>query len=236
MQKSKYFAKFSFLSLLIIASCATEAQKKMTGISETLDIGTNSSKACIKDVQTNPKYNLLSKYYPQNDDFTLEQLSSRSLPTNSEANLYMQFANDMKSCRKIFLETLNKISPHFKASVMNSELQLDKVGVEIAQRKITWGEASRRVKEISVVENNELLRAATQIETNLNQEHYAEMQNRRVAGEAFGEALQASGSALQQGAYQQQILRQNREVINNTNRSINTNCSNFGNTISCTSY
>lgn len=231
-----YLMKFFFLSLILMAGCATEAQKKMTGISENLDTGMSSAKACINDVQTKPKYNILSRYYPQNDDFSLEQLTNQSLPTDAEAKLYIQFANEMKSCRRIVLETLNKVSPYVKAEVMSYELQLDKVSIEIAQRKITWGEASRKVKEISVAENNELLRVSSQIESSLNQQHNAELQSRRAAGEALGEALQTSGYALQQGIYQQQVLRQNRQNLSNANRSINTSCNNFGSTINCSSY
>lgn len=233
MRSFKSLRLFVFLMPIALGACATAAQRQMEGMKQTLVSGIASTTACINDVQSNPKYSSLSKYMPpQNDDFTMEQLSNQSIPTIAEAKLYTQFSNDMKSCKKTFLEASNKTSPLLGSVVLNTNTRTDNVSVEIIQRKITWGEAARRFKEISAAANADYMQAAAQIDNSLNQQHQAEMQQRQEAGAA----MQRAGYAMQQSAYQQQMLNQNQQIINNMNRPVNTTCNGFGNTVNCTSY
>jgi hypothetical protein len=46
----------------------------------------------------------------------------------------------------------------------------------------------------------------------------------------------AVAQAFSNAMYQQQLLNQNQQMINNRNRPVTTNCNRFGNSVNCTSY
>jgi len=119
------------------------------------------------------------------------------------------------------MATTPSLVPILAAEYINGEDNL----LLLVQRKQSWGEFSKRRRDILFEGNAQLAAEAHRIEAGLEQSHEAELAARQAA-------IQAVGNALERGA-------QTWQANINANRPVFTNCMRIGyqgSMLNCTTY
>jgi predicted transcriptional regulator len=89
--------------------------------------------------------------------------------------------------------------------------------VDLIQKKQSWGEHLRRVKDAVVEAKLQISQENQRIVAGLNHSHEAELARRQAAANAMSQYLET------------------QQIINNMNRPVTTNCNQFGNIVNCVS-
>src|SRR5262249_1844518 len=144
---------------------------------------------------------------------------------DEDVQVIIAIHNEAASCREQAIEDYMKIAPGIVPTLVQSYHMFDFITVELIQRKITWGEANKRLLAGRDELRVKLQAAAVQIDRELAASHQAELAQR-----------QAALNALSQWTHQQQVLLQNQQLISTLNRPLITNCTNYGDSIHCSSY
>ncbi len=183
--------------------------------------------ACVRKIETNPAYRPMFQRIPFDARVnpTLTQLADNGVPNDEDIEAIIAIHNELAPCRERAIEDLMKIIPGIVPIHIQSLHAMDLIFVDLIQRKITWSEANKRRVALRDDSTAKLQVAGVQLDRELVASHHAELAQR-----------QAALDALRQWAYQQQVLRQNQQLINSLNRLVITNCSNYGNSVRCSSY
>jgi hypothetical protein len=181
--------------------------------------------SCFQELREKPEHaELLTKLYMSEDslNFPLSYLTNASRPARKDlANLFA-FHAGLQVCRKLLLDGQSKIHPLIVSTQVEGFTASDKLWTEFASGKTTWGEFNTRRKDVAVEAQRRMLAASQAIEGQLTDNHRYEVARRQRAAEA-----------LSQWAAQQQAINVQRQAVNAMNRSRTTNCTGFGNAISC---
>jgi hypothetical protein len=110
-------------------------------------------------------------------------------------------------------------------TLVQSFSEKDKVYTDFVDGRMTWGQFNQSLKDIGEKTQVAGMRAANQIDANLQNQHAFEIEQRQRAAAAF-----------QQWAYQQQVLANQRAAIAAANRPVTINCNYAGATAQCTSF
>ena len=179
----------------------------------------------MQKIDSNPAYKNIFARIPGGRNITLLHLADTTMPSDEDVKNIIAYHNDLSHCRARGIEDYMQIAPSVIPIVVPSYYASDLVTVELIQKKITYGEANKKKQAIYLE-----LMSKLQVEIDrLNREFSASYQA-QMAQQA------AAFNVLSQWLYQQQILRQNQQLINAINRPVITDCSRFGNSINCTSY
>lgn len=221
-----------FITTMALVGCATNAENQYESINKGLTDINAQVEQCFAGIDNNSSYNIIRNYLPiSNSGETIEMLSNQKIPTQQESKVLTSLANDMKKCRNIRTSGQYKISNALGSISQENSDRKDALYVSLIQRKITWGEGVKQLKQINSDSAQKEAIAFANIQGGLQNQHNAEIAQRQRAAMV----MQNAGYQMQQNAYQQQMLYQNQQVINNMNRPINTTCNSFGSTVNCTS-
>lgn len=208
------------ISVLVLGSCATAAQRQAVQSRDGLRMVTAEYKACAVAVRNSPEYAPLLPHMsdPDSGQPTMAQLTDGSTPTAQEASLVASFYDATTPCRSTALHGLSVVRPDLAPIVASAYTTRAAATALLVQRKITWGEAAQRAQVRVSALRQALEDADHQWLTELRAENREELAQR-----------QAAGAALANWAQQQQM-------INAINRPVITNCNQWGSTVNCVSH
>lgn len=213
------------LLCFLMASCQTSAQKQANTVMENLKITVQKLGVCEKDVSANPMYRPLGNCFPSGGNApTLMQLTNKKLPTDEEVQLIISWHNDRARCRVIRIEGLMNSVPGLVPSTVEHYYDTDLVLADLIERKITWGEANKKFHALNLEFQQKWTQIAFDFMKELTASHQAELAQR-----------QAAYNSLQQWRQNQEVLRQNQQMIDSLNRPVITDCTRLGNSVHCTS-
>jgi len=101
---------------------------------------------------------------------------------------------------------------------------LDLILSYLIERKITWGEANKRLSASFLDLQTQSISTVKQLDRELSAAHNNELAQRQAAYNSF-----------RQWRQNQEALRQNQQMIDSLNRPVITDCTKFGSGVRCTS-
>jgi hypothetical protein len=213
-------------TVVTVAACATAAQREAAGIVTKAAKAKADFAACMVGIAGKPEYAALVKHIPNDiSAATIEQKADQSLPTAPEAKSVLAWRSESLGCRQTFFADVQGFAPGMAPVLTKAYNASDQVWVKLVHREVSWGGAIQQLADIQVAGQEGTQAVAKEMTADLEQQHQAELAQRR----AFGEALAQAGANIQQA-------QQNQQLINAINRPRTTTCNAFGNTASCTSY
>jgi hypothetical protein len=106
--------------------------------------------ACIAEVRSRPDYASAQAHF--NDlgtgAFTMAQLTDDRTPTLAESRLIVSYIDEITPCIVKFIESATHVSPAIGPILLQVKSSGDGIMVLLAQRKLTWGDASQRLKQV----------------------------------------------------------------------------------------
>ncbi len=100
---------------------------------------------CIQKANDNPAYGMLFKKMPKKGDPTLTQLSDKNLATDAEIKAVTTYYDEIRPCRELLINAMMDINPAMGTITAQSIHVEDFIIVDLIQRKITWGEANKKM-------------------------------------------------------------------------------------------
>jgi hypothetical protein len=212
--------------LLSLGGCSTQAQIEASQIASATAGANASFQACTQNVANNPEYAPIElktpiSAYPQ---WSLQMLNDNSSPSKKEILLLYRVYGDMQECRKIPLDAASKMHPLLLLAAIETYSESDKLWAQVTAGRLRWGQFNQGRKQIYTGGQEKVLQANTQISAELNNQHYAELEERERAAAAF-----------QEWASQQQQIALQAQAIATMNRPRVINCSYLGATAQCIS-
>ena len=179
-------------------------------------------KACTESAYSKPEYSLIAAHLSSpemNYQPTMAQLADEKYPSKKEADLLIRYQDDIRACRQPALEKIGGVTPSIAQVLSESGIKGDAIVMQLAKRKITWGQAAEQKQDLLVITQKKILAANSQIEDRLNASHQAEMRERQRQFEA---------------SEQRRLMQQS---INRADMPTTTNCTSYvANQINCQSY
>jgi hypothetical protein len=212
----------AWLISILLAGCATQAQMQAEELQSSLNRITQEATACYQAAFSDPDVQILREKTPlevrTNSSPSLAMLSDKSYISDAEADASFKLHAMVTPCRNKMVESLQQSAPMYVPVVVGHYVRSDETLVKLHNKEITWGQAN----EASQVEKYRYISESQAIDqkvaAGLSNAHSQEMAQR-----------QAAANALQNWAYQQQ-------VISSLNRTRYTNCTYIGGTMNCTTF
>jgi hypothetical protein len=209
----------SILLLSLLCGCPTATQRHF----ETMKTGNQQANAemdaCVSAAYNSPDGAARRAHLPLRlRDATLQQLSDQTFPTPAEVQQTFAYHSQIQACRKAFLASRAQSEPALVPILVSNFNRLDDDLIALTQRKLSWGEYLRRVRDRAAETEAALQAADHQVVSDLKQEHAEEMAQRQRAAEALAAWVQT------------------QQLINAANRPVITNCSGVGNSINCVTH
>lgn len=188
--RGKRMRNHSLVSLLIcfiVASCQTAAQKRAEGITAHLANLGNVFKACQEPVINNTKYSrVIGNLYM---DFTtspsLDMLNNKDYPSNDDVAALYSIHEELQPCRNILIQGLGSIHPALVVFSAEHYARFDGNYLKLVNKEVTWGEANQwrlTHKQWMLAEMNKI---ENQIDTEIQNSHQFELQQRQAANAAW---------------------------------------------------
>jgi hypothetical protein len=214
------------LSLLGVAGCATAAQQESARLTQTNAEGVKAATACFDRVKASEPYQALKDKFGGDGQSSLAMKTNAEKATPAEARLVLALHQEyLMPCRKMNLENFGKVHPSIAMALAENYTKADANYAALVTYKETWGEFVTERDALGVQLQARLASASAAINRDLNASHNTEVAQR-----------QAAAAALQNWAYQQQVLLQNQQAINAANRPRMTNCQYVGTYLNCTTF
>jgi hypothetical protein len=206
---------------LTLSAYATQAQRQANVIHDNADeIGTELQ-ACLVQSNDFPEYSVLRRHAPERGmPPSMEQLTDRSTVTAAETQaLYIAHAR-ASQCRQHELQALMPVLPTVASILASAYAQREDNLIDLIQGKTTWGEYTRRQRDLDNDSRQRIIDEQQRIFAGLEQSREAELSRRQAAAASFSQYMQT----------QQMIETMNRPAI--TIPKVTT-CSAYGNTANC---
>jgi hypothetical protein len=204
--------------LLLLAGCATAAQRQMQNIHQTVLAAVTELKTCQAAVRELPEAEALREHLPRDlRDATLDQMMDKSKVTAEQIAAIKLIHPKIAECRRTFLDHIEPVLPSIAAIYADEMQQGDARLIELLQRKITWGTYITNGKETGVAFKPKIDAEWQKIAGGLERSHEAELAQRQAA----------ANSLMQYYQTQEMIDAMNRPQINTAT------CTSMGNTVNC---
>lgn len=146
-------------------------------------------------------------------DWTAQQLSNQTKLTITEAKIYSKYSADIRKCKKSLVDGMTNASPAFSNAMENALARVDRIDVELKNRRMSWGEAALKTQESAATLKSDLLKAVVGIEVELQQAHQEEVAKRNEAtGKLISGAAAVGGAALAVAASRNKSTDNNSEM------------------------
>ena len=215
-------------AFFLVAGC-TGAQMESSRMQKVAAETYTTGRDCLQRIIDNPEYeNIKTKTYLGFDNqFPLQMLTDTSRPTKEDIKLLYKIYGETQECRKMMLDGAAKTHPLVLLTLVETFSESDKLWAEATSGKLAWGIFNQRRKDISTQAQTNMVQANMQIASQLQNQHQFEIEQRRRAA-----------AAMQQWAYQQEALNNQRQLIDAMSRPRMTtiNCNYYGNTATCNSF
>ena len=119
---------------------------------------------CRAAAARNPQYRILDRRIPLADvgAATLHQMADPDLVASSEVAALDAWLGELNACREKLLQAANDTLPAFGPIIEASRDDDDAIFVELAQHKLTWGNAVMRLKSTRTKLSADLIARADQ--------------------------------------------------------------------------
>lgn len=200
----------------LLCACGTQPQRQFQSMRTKNQENLLQFRACVDAVHNLPEYALLRPHVPPSiQSTTLDQLSDKSFATPEEAQAIFATHPSLQQCRKSFLDGVAKSEPSVVPILVASYNKADDAAIGLAQRKISWGDYTHRLRDNASETQATLQVEDRRVVSGLKEEHEAELARRERAAEAIA------------------AWAQTQQLINAANRPVITNCNRFGNMVNC---
>lgn len=215
---NRYFIFAAILVISTVCACSTGAQRHAQVITDNINASGQQLRSCVQAIYDSAANEPIRRHMPVDvRHATLEQMTDSSYVTDVEITAILDTHPQYQTCKQAFLDrialTTPTLVPIFASTMTKSESSL----IEVIQRKKTWGDHVRQIKDWLPQAQAQLVAEGQRIDAGLNQDHQSELAHRQAAANAMAQFLQT----------QQMISAINRPVI--------TNCNQFGRTVNCVS-
>jgi hypothetical protein len=216
----KFRTFVTLTALLAAAGCATQAQRQVQQVGNSLREARAQVKACVQSVESKPEYALLLPHTlgPGATQPTMAMLTDERLATPEEARLWAVRHDELSICSDQMQQAFASARPDVVPIYAAGRAASDAIAVQLVERKITWAELARRVQGLNTELRQQLAAADREWMGERNMEHRDELAGRERAA-----------NALMQWSLGQQM-------INAANRPVFTNCNGFGNSVNCVTH
>ncbi len=199
--------------LVVLAGCATAAQRQYQAITATAQSAQQEMAVCLQAVYSSPEYDPLRKHIPLDvRTATLEQLTDTNFATDAEIKAVLVLHPRTQECRTAFFNKVANVVPTMVPLYTEVMTKSEDSLIDLVQRKQSWGDHIRRVRDISAATQAKITAEAQRITSGLNQEHQAELAQRQAALNAlvqyYATSQMVTAMANQQPAYQPQFITQ----------------------------
>jgi hypothetical protein len=203
---------------LLVAGCATQAQRQYQAITTGNKAIGDQMKACSAAVYNDAAAAPIRSHIPLDiREATLSELSDASFASPAEIDAINALYPTLKSCQRQGLDALLNTTPGFVPILTKAYSEGDDQTILLIQRKLTWGDYTKGRRDRFLALQVALQAEGQRVVSGLQQEHNAEMAQRQRAAEALS------------------AWAQTQQLINATNRPVITNCNAFGNMVNCVS-
>jgi len=214
--------------LLAMGGCATAAEQELTRMRDTSERAIAVTGGCWSQARAQDSYAALSSRLALKYDVppTLAQRSDTSKPTAEDRQTLSDLHRDwLAPCRKAMIDGSVAILPTLHRPMLSYAEREDAVYAGLVQGRLTWGEANTQLTAIRLETTNAMHELASQAAQELKRQHADEIERRR-------EAVAAVGNALTEFANQRIEAERQRQA--STPRQ--TICQNVGGYLTCTTY
>jgi hypothetical protein len=177
---------------------------------------TAEAKSCADNVYATPEYVSLEKKLFLSTDpsaqVPLEYLTNQSKPTKAEiADLY-KLHSDIQPCRKIALDGMSAVHPLIVATLVDSYSAGDRLWVDAASGKLTWGAFNGSMQVIKSEFRSKLTEAATRIGAQLQNQHQFELEQRQRAAAGCSSGHISSNSFIRISRLSTHLIGHTRSI------------------------
>lgn len=213
---------------LAVGACMTGAQQEQARMSSAAAQGQADVDACAARMVASAPYQALQGKIPAggNSPPPLTLQANTAKPTAGDVDLlYALHEQGIAPCRAVTLESLAKIHPALVGVKTDQYTQFDALYLRLVNGQATWGEFAQGFYHLNQATNAKMQATSAQIQQQLGQAHNYEMAERRAAASAF-----------RQWSYQQQLLNNQRQLIQQQSAPRMTTCNYVGTNLSCTTF
>ena len=220
--------RFGLIAVLLsLTGCATQAQKQSKTMETQWEHAASEQKLCKAELERSDAHQRIKDILilKPNDPNAVTKMTIERYATKQEKENLLAWNQHKSTCNKQFIENLGDVHLEFAMLAAKWSAEDDALLVHILKDKLTLGGANE-VRHTRFSERNaQGLEVGKRVDQQFQNAHQSEMQRRQEAA-----------ATMQQWSYQQQLLEQNRKLLNSANSPTTTNCRSLGNTINCTSY
>lgn len=213
--------RWGILTLLgasLLAGC-TAAQMKAAQIRNNNQAALQQLHACAGAAYNAPENAVARSHIPFNAlQPSIEQLSDTSYLNDSDKSAVIALHDGYATCRKNVADQLAKATPTLVPILVAAWGKDDDLLVELLQKKLTWGDFTRSVRELSTSTQTQLVAEGQRIDHGLAVENQQELAAQQRAFAAFAQ------------------YEQNQQIINSMNRPVFTNCTGNAFVVNCVSH
>jgi len=209
---------FALVGLLLVAGCATAAQRQYQAISTNNQAVGAEAMACLRSIYDSPEAAPLRPHSPLDArEATLPQLADASLASKAEIDAIYLLHPRLKACQRTVLDGLARSTPSIVPILADQYSKGDDDLLLFVQRKMSWGEIVRHRRDRGLAAQAAMQAEGRRIVGSLEQQHVGELAQRQAALDAIARWAQT------------------QQLINAMNKPVYTNCSQFGSMTNCVS-
>jgi hypothetical protein len=192
----------------LLLGCATAEQRELQGMAANNRTAVQGFQACVASIYNQPELEPLRKDLPLDiSSANIAQLANQNFVSDVEVRLILANHPKLQACRKQLVDQLSQTAPTVAPIMVRMTTANDNHLIGLLQKRFRWGEFLQRVRDTTNEGNAAVIAEYRQMLAALQQSHEAELERRRAA-------IQASGDAMQRyGETQQAIYNANRSVL-----------------------
>jgi hypothetical protein len=169
---------------LVAVACAPLSQLEIRNTESDLQrfvAATNDAIACRTTAAQNPRYRILDERMPLTDiaSASLPQMTDPGLATRAQISALDAWSHDLNACREPLLQVTYNVLPSFGPIIEAARDEDDATFVQLAEHKVTWGEAVMRLKRNRTTLRANLTARADQVLAELGKQEQEQL-NRRA--------------------------------------------------------
>lgn len=172
-----------------LTGCAmpTAAQRDATNAAAVVQAARAQQTACMQQVKGRPDLAVpVSHLLPGvAGQFSMAQMTNQNVPSAAEAASVSALYDALSACNGPYREAVRSVRPDV-AEVLDQAHDADaQVAIQLVERRITWGEAVRRVSHVASEVKAQIAEANGQWVAEKNAENQAELNRRQAAAAAY---------------------------------------------------
>ena len=176
---------------LSLSACATMAQQQFKGMQGGLTLARAHEKACQDRVNADaPPVAGKTSFRP-----TAAQLADQTLPTPDEARQVARHSTAIAACHTTFRDEAAAADQALAQPIDQAIFDVNNIEADLIQRRITWGEANRRLYQVTAQDGAAVRDAHSGTGRSLQAQHQAELDQRQRDAEALQAGL-ANAAAI----------------------------------------